>query len=102
MPQKTGWKRRAAAVVLAILTLIALLPLLSVVLTYAIADTLGCTVDENSVHPCLLGGLDIGDTLYTMGVLGWLMIPAAPLLLIAVLGWIGLGIVAIAGRMRRG
>lgn len=47
------------------------------------------------------GGIDIGDTLYTMGVLGWLMIPAAPLLLIAVLGWIGLGIVAIAGRMHR-
>jgi hypothetical protein len=101
MPQESPPKWRIVAIVLTIVTIIALLPLLSVLATYAIATALGCAVDEGSVHQCLLGGIDIGDLLYTMGVLGWLMIPAAPVLLIAVLGWVGLGIAVVAGRMRR-
>ncbi|MBA8877190.1 hypothetical protein [Phyllobacterium myrsinacearum] len=101
MPQESRPKRRIVVIVLTIVTIIALLPLFSVLATYAIATPLGCAVDEGSVHPCLVGGIDIGDMLYTMGVLGWLMIPAAPVLLIAVLGWVGLGIAAVAGRMRR-
>ncbi len=101
MPQQPQSKRRIIVIVLTVITIIALLPLFSVLATYAIATTLGCTVDEGSVHPCLLGGIDLGDTLYTMGVMGWLMIPAAPVLLIAVLGWIGLGVAVLTGRMRR-
>ncbi|QND51865.1 hypothetical protein HB779_08085 [Phyllobacterium sp. 628] len=101
MSQDFQSKRRVAMIVLAILTIIALLPLFSVLTTYMLATALGCSVDEGSVHPCLMAGLDIGDLLYTMGVMGWLMIPAAPLLLIAVLGWIAVGVVSIVRHLHR-
>ena len=49
-----------------------------------IADRYGCDLDEGSVHPCVVNGNDIGETLYTMGVLGWLALGTIPLGLIAI------------------
>lgn len=88
--------------ILAVLTIIAFAPLLSVLATYGIAETLGCTVDEGSIHPCLVGGFDIGSTLYTMGVMGWLMIPAAPLMLIVILGWLVMGVFSVVRYLSKG
>lgn len=95
-------KSRRILVLLVVLTLIAFTPLLSVLATYVIAGTLGCAVDEGSIHPCLIGRLDIGGTLYGMGVMGWLMIPAAPLMLIAIVGWVVLGAFALISHLRKG
>ena len=43
-----------------------------------LASALGCELNEGSIHPCLLFGSDIGETLYTMFVAGWLTIIGIP------------------------
>jgi hypothetical protein len=49
-------------------------PIGSVMLCAAIANAYGCKVDEGSMHPCIINGQDYGQLLYTLGVLGWLML----------------------------
>jgi hypothetical protein len=66
------------------LLLLAISPLLSAMLAGTIANYYGCDLDEGSIHPCIVNGNDIGDTLYTMGVLGWLALGTIPLGLIAI------------------
>jgi len=67
---------------------IALAPVGSVVIGSWIANSHGCRVDEGSVHPCVIGGKDYGNALYTMGVLGWLMIITLPLGFFAFMAWL--------------
>jgi len=50
----------------------------SVVACGLIANAYGCRVDEGSVHPCVIGGKDYGQLLYTLGVMGWLMLVTLP------------------------
>ena len=65
-------------IVLALIALVALAPIGSVVACGWIANAHGCKVDEGSVHPCIINGKDYGHLLYTMGVLGWLMLLTLP------------------------
>lgn len=64
-----------------------LAPVGSVLIAGTVANTFGCKVDEGSVHPCLIGGKDYGQLLYTLGVLGWLMLVTLPIGLLALLVW---------------
>jgi hypothetical protein len=59
--------------------ILGLLPGLSLGIAILIANVAGCELDEGSVHACLVFGVDLGDTLYAMSVLGWLMIVSIPL-----------------------
>ncbi|WP_118137484.1 hypothetical protein [Oceanicella sp. SM1341] len=59
--------------------LVALLPILSVLAAAAIAGALGCRLDEGSAHDCVLLGANLGETLYAMGVAGWLALVSLPL-----------------------
>ena len=63
-------------------------PLLSVLAASMIAQANGCVVDEGSVHPCIVNGSDMGETLYAMGVLGWFMFFTIPAGALAFLLWI--------------
>ena len=65
------------------LLFIGLLPLFSVLFTAAMASAFDCRVDEGSVHPCIVAGIDIGGLLYTTGVMGWLMLVSLPLAALA-------------------
>jgi len=65
-------------IVLFLILIVALLPVGSVVACALIANSHGCKVDEGSVHPCLINGNDYGHLLYTLGVLGWLMLVTIP------------------------
>lgn len=58
-------------------------PLLSTMIAGAIANAHGCQLDEGSIHPCIVAGKDIGETLYSMGVMAWLMLITLPTGLIA-------------------
>ena len=69
--------------IILIILLLAISPLLSAMAAGMIANRYGCDLDEGSVHPCVVNGNDIGDTLYTMGVLGWLALGTIPMGLIA-------------------
>src|SRR3954449_13296772 len=64
-------------------------PVGSVILCAVIAHTYGCKVDEGSVHPCIINGQDYGDLLYSLGVMGWLMLVSIPIGLCASAGWLG-------------
>jgi hypothetical protein len=68
-----------------LLLAITLAPVISVVFASVIANANGCVVDEGSVHPCLIAGSDWGETLYTLGVLGWLMLVTLPVGSVALL-----------------
>ena len=67
------------AVVIFVILLAAFAPVISVIIAGSIAEANGCELDEGSVHPCIVNGKDIGDTLYTMGMMGWFMIASIPL-----------------------
>jgi hypothetical protein len=54
----------------------------------AIANAYGCKVDEGSMHPCIINGQDYGQFLYTLGVLGWLMLVSLPAGLFAFVVWL--------------
>ena len=68
-----------------LILLLAFSPFIGVMAAGTIADVYGCRLDEGSVHPCVVNGRDIGETLYSFGVLGWLGLATIPLGL-AVLG----------------
>lgn len=61
------------------IVVVAALPLLSVLFTYAVAGMAGCSVNEARVQPCMIMGMDWGALLYATGVLGWLMLASIPL-----------------------
>ncbi|MDB5561933.1 MAG: hypothetical protein JWN11_1351 [Hyphomicrobiales bacterium] len=78
----------AYGLILAAILLLALLPLISVLVASSIAEANGCPLDEGSVHACLVAGHDLGELLYTLGVLGWLMLASLPLGGIGVIVWL--------------
>jgi hypothetical protein len=63
-------------------------PIGSVMLCAGIANAYGCKVDEGSVHPCMINGHDYGELLYSLGVMGWLMLVSIPGGLFAFAGWL--------------
>ncbi len=65
-------------IVLVLIILVAFAPVGSVVACGLIANTYNCRVDEGSVHPCVINGKDYGQLLYTLGVMGWLMLVTLP------------------------
>src|ERR1044072_9060756 len=75
-------------IVLALIILIALAPVGSVIACGVIANAHGCRVDEGSVHPCVINGKDYGQLLYTLGVMGWLMLVTIPAGLFAFVIWL--------------
>lgn len=63
---------------LAIIVL-SIVPLLITVVAVGFAAVNGCRMDEASSYPCVVFGHDWGDTLYTMGVMAWMMLVTMPL-----------------------
>ena len=76
-------KKRTVLIGYGIILLWMILPMISVLTASAIADASGCTVNEGSSHPCIVAGTDIGDTLYTMFVMGWMFFLTVPTGLVA-------------------
>jgi hypothetical protein len=93
-------KRIAFFICLAAL-LIGLLPVFSVIIASVIASITGCDLDEGSIHACMALGADIGPTLYTMFVLGWLGLITLPIAALGALGLLILGIIALIQKLRR-
>lgn len=59
--------------------LVCLAPLASLVVAGSIASHYGCTLHEGFANPCVIGGVDRGQTLYTMAMMGWMMLFTMPL-----------------------
>ncbi|MBJ3786608.1 hypothetical protein [Devosia sediminis] len=76
-PARFPW--RTYAILFVVIALFAAAPLLSVYFTYLVADANACTVNEATVHPCIVLGMDVGGLLYFTGVMGWFMLATIPL-----------------------
>lgn len=79
--------RRALVWLAAGATLLAWLPFLSVLTASLLANAFDCRLHEGFPNPCVIAGADRGETLYAMGVMGWLMLVTAPFMLISLIGW---------------
>ena len=55
--------------VILFILLLAISPLLATMAAGTIANRYDCNLDEGSIHPCVVNGNDIGDTLYTLGMI---------------------------------
>jgi TRAP-type C4-dicarboxylate transport system permease small subunit len=72
----------AHVVMLLVIFAIGIGPWISVAIAGTIAESNGCQLDEGSVHPCMVNGRDMGETLYSMGMMGWIGIATCPVALI--------------------
>lgn len=75
-------RRFPTLIYVAVFTLICVFasaPILSVLIVSSIASAHGCLVDEGSVHPCVINGVDRGETLNTFAVLGWFALFTIPI-----------------------
>lgn len=78
------WLRAVILIVILLLILGWMLwPVASVMIAGSIAEANNCQLDEGSVHPCIVNGNDMGEQLYSMGVMGWFMLVTIPTGLIA-------------------
>ena len=66
-------------VVLGALLLFSFSPLLVALSAGAFASANGCELHEGFVNPCVVGGTDYGETLYSLGVMGWFGMVTLPL-----------------------
>ncbi len=57
-------------------------PLMVALTAGSIAEANGCELHEGFVNSCVVNGWDIGESLYTMGVLGWMTLATLPLALV--------------------
>jgi len=82
--------------------LCAISPFFAVAYAGSVAEKYGCELNEGSIHPCMVEGVDRGADLYSLGMLGWLGIATLPLgLAAAVLYIVIVLIVYLVMRFRR-
>jgi len=87
---------------LVLIVLIGALPVISAFAASAMADALGCRLDEGSVQPCTWGGIEIGDALYTMFVLHWLGLATIPFAAVALAVWLVVALILLVLRWSPG
>lgn len=86
---------------MALALLFCLSPLLSMAAADIIANIYGCKVDLAAPHPCIVGGSDIGQTLLTLGMMGYFLMATFPIAAGVAGVWIVVEIIAWIMRRRR-
>jgi hypothetical protein len=84
-----------------VIVLFAASPLIAAFAAGAIADILGCTVNEGGASMCMFMGRNIGQTLAELFVLGWLSFVTLPAGLFALAIWLVVACVVAFIRSRR-
>jgi len=84
-PARFPWARYL--VILAIILVVGAGPIISVMISSAIANANGCNLNEGGVDTCMVAGMDLGGTLYELFVMGWLGLITVPLGLGGLLVW---------------
>jgi hypothetical protein len=93
--------KRLMILALMLIVLFGVSPLLSALAASAIANMFGCGLDEGSAHACVVAGVDIGSTLYTMFVLIWFGMMTIPFAGLALLVWLIAAIILYVMHRRR-
>ncbi len=78
--------------------LLSLAPLLSMAVAEAMAQIYGCQLDLAGVHPCVVGGQDIGHGLLTLGMMGYFLFVTLPATAGILAVWVIVEIIAWARR----
>jgi hypothetical protein len=60
-------------------------PVILVAIAGAIASANGCQLNETVINSCIVDGREMGNTLYSLGVMGWFMLVTIPTGLLALL-----------------
>jgi hypothetical protein len=96
------WNRpfRPLMICLVLILLFSGLPVIAVIVSSAIANTLGCTLNEGDIHPCLFHGFDLGGLLYDLFVSGWFGLLTIPLGGFLLAAWIVTVVVLMIKRRR--
>jgi hypothetical protein len=79
---------RAFRALMAVLLFLCLLPMMSMVVAEFIAQIYGCKLDLASVHPCIVGGRDIGQDLLTLGMMGYFLFATMPGVVAVIVVWV--------------
>lgn len=65
--------------IVTVVLLLSFSPIIISLVAGYIANTNNCNLHEGFVNPCVINGQDYGETLYAMGVTGWLVFATAPI-----------------------
>jgi hypothetical protein len=77
-------------------------PVVLVAIAGGIASANGCELNETVVNSCIVNGREMGQTLYSMGVMGWFMLVTIPTGLLVLLIFLLLLLIEwIVGRSRK-
>jgi hypothetical protein len=83
---------------MSVLLLACLAPLLSMAVAESVAQIYGCKLDLAGVHPCMVGGRDVGHALLTLGMMGYFLFVTLPAAAAVVGVWIVIELIAWARR----
>jgi hypothetical protein len=83
-----GLCMRVFRVLMAILLMIALLPVFSMAAAEVMAQFYGCKLDLAGAHPCIVGDRDIGHALLTLGMMGYFLFATMPFIVGIVAVWL--------------
>ncbi|MFM9977429.1 MAG: hypothetical protein ACKVOP_05200 [Sphingomonadaceae bacterium] len=80
---------------------IGIAPIAIAIATQLLGDAFGCSTNASGANPCLIGGVDIGDALYTGFMMGFLTILTAPVFIAGAALLIFVGVRGLIGFVRR-
>jgi hypothetical protein len=89
---------RLFRILMAVMLMIALLPVFSMAAAEIMAQFYGCKLDLVAAHPCIAGGRDIGHGLLTLGMMGYFLFATMPAVAGIVVLWVLVELVAFARR----
>ena len=98
-PMKTE-TRALGLVLLCFATLVGWAPILAILAGAALSSLLGCHVDEGSVRPCMVAGIDVGYPLYILLVSGWFILGTWPIIVVTGFLWLWLLVRLVVRRVR--
>jgi hypothetical protein len=88
--------------VILLIILIGIGPILVSMSAGMVANAFDCTLHEGFVNPCVIGGVDYGETLYSLGVMGWTSLRTCPLSIILLVVYaIAVVVITVIMRNRR-
>ncbi|WP_155983359.1 hypothetical protein [Nitratireductor aquibiodomus] len=88
-------------VLLVVILVLTALPVISVAVSSILASWHGCMLHEGYSNPCMIAGADRGDMLYTMFVMGWLMLISLPFGMAALMVWTVATMIAVIRARRK-
>ena len=88
--------------IIACISLLCFAPLLVTTIAGSVAQAAGCQLDEGSIHPCIINGVDYGETLYSLGMTAWFMFFSAPVAAgLLVFYLLALGVITLVRTLRK-